>query len=206
VKGLSDSKSPTKATLIRETLELMRITAHTEPDPEEEGCSLWTGALSSRSTSGGGGGGYPIMKVAYGCPCMTVRRVLVTLFGDKDGNRELAPRQPVEVTCGNRLCVDQAHLVVSTAKRVGVRAAKRGAFSSPARGAKIAAARRGAGKLNEALAAEIRMSKESGPVLAKRHNVNKSLINGIKRGTAWKDYSNPFMQLVKQPVARGARA
>jgi hypothetical protein len=139
----------------------MRITEHTKPDPEEEGCSLWTGALSSSSSTTGGTGGYPIMKMAYGCPCMTVRRVIVSLFGDKDGNRDLAPRQPVEVTCGNRLCVDQAHLVISTPQKVGKRAAKRGAFSSPARSSKIAAARRGAGKLTEALAAEIRMSTES---------------------------------------------
>ena len=36
------------------------------------------------------------------------------------------------------------------------------------------------------------MSTESGPALADRYGVNRSLINRIKRGDAWKDYTNPF--------------
>ena len=43
---------------------------------------------------------------------------------------------------------------------------------------------------------EIRLSEDSGPVLAERYGVNRSLIGGIRRGTAWRDYSNPFAGLM----------
>ena len=48
-------------------------------------------------------------------------------------------------------------------------------------------------------AREIRMSDESGPVLALRYGVDKSLINGIKAGRNWKEYSNtnPFAGLMR---------
>ena len=42
------------------------------------------------------------------------------------------------------------------------------------------------------MAREVRASNESGPVLAKRYGVDRSLIGSIRRGEVWKDYSNPF--------------
>ena len=84
------------------------------------------------------------------------------------------------------------------ARDAAQRAAKKGAWKGKARAAKIASTRRANinKKLDMDKAREIRMSTESGPVLAARYGVNKSLINGIKRGTAWKDYSNPFAALM----------
>lgn len=192
MKGYSLSANPTQATLERETLELMRLTARTE---EVGDCLIWTGALSSPGDNGAGRGGYPIIRLTHGHACKTVRRVIVELFGDKDGRRDLAARQPVETTCGDRLCIAQDHLVISSPKKVGKRAAKAGKFSSIARSAKISAARRGHMKLTADQAAEIRVSNESGPVLAERYGVNRSLINGIKRGDVWRDYSSPFAGL-----------
>lgn len=179
--------NPHMATLIAETLELMHIAEQTE---EVGDCLVWTGAMSST--------GYPIMKV-HGCPCATVRRILVGLVGDRRGSKDLAPRQPVLMTCDERTCIDPKHMLISTTAAVAQRAADRGAFSSLARGAKIAASRRGNGKLTEEIAAEIRLSDESGPVLSQRYGVNRSLVNNIKRGLAWRDYSSPFAGL-------GARA
>ena len=67
-----------------------------------------------------------------------------------------------------------------------------------ARTAKIAKTRRHSNvnkKLDIDKAREIRMSTESGPVLAARYGVNRSLISRIKRGTDWKDYANPYAAL-----------
>jgi hypothetical protein len=48
----------------------------------------------------------------------------------------------------------------------------------------------------------IRMSGESGPVLATRYGVNRSVINNIKLGRSWKDYKNPFSALMAPVYAR----
>ncbi|MGV2480270.1 UNVERIFIED_CONTAM: hypothetical protein IGO34_26065, partial [Salmonella enterica subsp. enterica serovar Weltevreden] len=95
-----------------------------------------------------------------------------------------------------QLCVNPAHLPASTISAVAKAAADRGVFSGIARAAKIAAARRAqSAKLDIQKARDIRMSSESGPVLAARYGVNKSRINAIKRGEAWKDHVNPFYGL-----------
>lgn len=164
---------------------------------EEGDCLIWQGCISSSSNASRGG--YPIIKVGYGQPCKTVRRAIVEVAGDKNGNRDLKPRQPVETTCGERLCVAQEHLVVSTPVKVGKRMAKAGKLSSLARSAKIAASKRATGKLTMEQALEIRFSDESGPVLAERYGVHRSQINNIKRGDAWRDHRNPY-------AALGARA
>ncbi len=144
-------------------------------------CWIWSQAASS--------GGYPIMKMR-GCGCVLARRLAAQLAG-----HELAPRQPVETTCGEKLCVNPDHCKPSTIKAIGKKAGKAGAWSTPQRSAKIAAAKRAKGKLTVEQAAEIRASSESGPVLAARYGVDKSMVNNIKRGTAWKDYSSPFAGL-----------
>lgn len=151
---------------------------------EEGDCLIWQGAV--------GDAGYPIMK-RYGGPCLLVRRVVVGLDG-----REPKPRQPVTCTCDDKRCVAPDHLKLSTWSKVGKKAAAKGAFSSKARGSKIAASRRESSgvKLNADIARTIRESTESGPVLAARYGVNKSRINAIKRGDAWKDYTpSPFAGL-----------
>lgn len=155
---------------------------------EEGDCLIWQGATSDA--------GYPIMK-RYGGPCLLVRRVAIALDG-----REPRPRQPVINSCEDKRCVAPAHLKLSSASRVGKIAAAKGAFSTKTRGSKIAASRRNASgvKLSIEIADEIRNSQESGPVLAARYGVNRSLINAIKRGTAWKSYSSsPFSGLGARP-------
>ena len=63
--------------------------------------------------------------------------------------------------------------------------------------ARVAAGKRASNqaKLTAEQAREIRESLESGPVLALRYGVNKSLINNIKRGEAWRVYASPFAGL-----------
>ncbi len=152
---------------------------------DEEGeCWIWNGAISST--------GYPIAKVDG--KCQLVRRVAYRLkiFAPK-----LLPRQPVIAKCDNKKCVNPACLRASTTSKVSQIAGKAGKLSGLAKGAKIAAFRRATtAKITMEIANAIRTSDETGPVLAARHNIDKALVNRIKRGGAWKDYSNPFMGLM----------
>ena len=146
-------------------------------------CWLWKQATSD--------GGYPIMKVR-GCGCRLVRRLAAELAG-----HDLKPRQPVVTTCDEKTCVRPEHCQPSNNQAVAQKAAAAGAFSQPQRGAKVAAGRRAkSAKLTMEQAQEIRLSTESGPVLAERYGVNRSLINGIKRGERWKDFSSPWAGLM----------
>lgn len=162
-----------------ETLELMRLIERTE---EYADCHLWTGSTTRQ--------GYPTYK-PYGCGCKLVRRAVFALNGGT-----LNFRVPVEMTCDEKLCINPAHMKASTFAQIGKRAGARGAWSGKVRASKIAAAKRAShAKLNIELAREIRLSIEPTKVLAARHNVDRSLINGIKAGTRWKDYSSPFAGL-----------
>lgn len=176
-------------TMVDDTMTALRIMDQID---EYGDCWIWNGATSS--------GGYPIMKI-YGCGCRLVRRVAFGLSGGV-----LAMREPVAVTCGERRCVNPDHLVASSMAEIGKAAGARGAFSGMARSAKIAAARREKAKLTIDHARVIRVSDESGPVLAARYNVNRSVINGIKNGTRWKDYANPFAGLMASNDAARRRA
>jgi len=168
--------------LIAETLEIMRIMDSTA---EEADCILWTGAT--------GQSGHPIYK-PQGCGCTLVRRAMFELT-----KGSLQPRVPIDTTCGERRCINPAHLVESTVQAVAKRAAKRGAWGGVKRAAKIAATKRLKGKLTIEAAREIRMSDDTGKNLAARYGVHVSLIKGIKAGRAWKEYTNtnPFAGLMR---------
>ena len=166
------------------TLEELTL-AHIKARTEEVGdCWIWQMGCSTN--------GYPQMKIQGRC-CKMVRRMVVAIDG-----RPAEPRQPVVATCGEALCVNPAHLKATSTSDAAKRAAKRGVWSGKARGAKIAAARRSQPdvKLDMEKAREIRMSAESGPVLAERYGVTRNRINDIKRGRAWKDYANPYAALM----------
>lgn len=165
---------------IDQTLEMMHLLSSTE---EYADCILWTGATTRQ--------GYPIYK-PYGCGCTLVRRRVYELT-----TGPLETRVPIVTTCDEKLCINPEHLRKSTTSAVSLKAGARGAFSGKARGAKIAAAKRANNaKLTMDDARVIRMSDESGPVLAALYGVHRTLISGIKAGTRWKDYSNPFSGLM----------
>lgn len=164
-------------TLVQDTLELMVIIDRTEPSDD---CLLWTGATSS---------GHPIYK-PHGCDCTLVRRAVFHLNGGM-----LLPRKPLDSRCGERLCINPAHLYASTISRIAKKAAALGAWKGLDRRIRISMAKRQTAKLTMEKAREIRNSPETGPVLAARYGVDKSLINNIKRGVIWRDYANPWMQL-----------
>lgn len=143
-------------------------------------CWIWQGYTTKI--------GYPMAKI--GGKAQLVRRVVCELDG-----RPPAPRQPVAARCNDKLCCKPAHLYPSSIKVIAKAAAKRGAFSSADRAAKIAATKRAAGKLTMEKAREIRMRPESAPVLAPIYGVDKSLINKVRSGKAWRDMSSPFAGL-----------
>lgn len=147
-------------------------------------CWIWNGAVSST--------GYPIAKIDG--KCQLVRRVA---FGFKLGSAKLLPRQPVVAKCDDKRCVNPACLKASSTQEVSQIAGKAGKMSSLAKGAKIAAFKRAnMAKITMDVARSIRMSTETGPVLAARYKIDKALVNRIKNGGAWRDYSNPFMGLM----------
>lgn len=159
--------------LIAQTLEMMKLIGRTE---ELADCFLWTGSTTDQ--------GYPTYK-PFDKPCTLVRRKMFELNGGV-----LEPRVPVVTTCGEKLCINPAHMVASTTQAVAKAAGARGAFSTRSRRAKIAAGKRKNGKLTLDEARTIRMSTESGPVLAERYGVHRTLIVGIKVGTRWREYSS----------------
>lgn len=172
----------------RTILNLMAILDRTE---ELADCILWTGAT--------GASGHPIFK-PYGGPCTLVRRAV---FEMSVGG--LVRREPIDTTCGEKLCLNPSHMERSTTAKIAQKAASMGAWSGKARSAKIATTKRAKGKLTIEQAREIRMSTESGPVLAARHGVNKSLINGIKAGRNWKDYTSMFAGLMTSANDHGRK-
>lgn len=142
------------------------------------GCWIWGGATNSI--------GYPIIKNGKR-GCLLARREAARLSG-----MELTPRQPVAATCGHRLCINPEHLQKSTTQAIAKAAALGGAYSTQQRAKAIAEHKRTKGaKLTLEQARAIRESPESGPVLAERYGVNRTLINAIKRGEAWIDYDDP---------------
>ncbi|MDD0837892.1 hypothetical protein PSQ40_04840 [Curvibacter sp. HBC61] len=154
-------------------------------------CLIWHGSVS--------GDGYPTMK--FMGSCRLVRRLVIEAKG-----QELAPRQPVMTTCGEKLCVSPAHLTPTSWAVIGQAAAKRGAFSRPDRRAKIAAARRKAGKLTMEKAREIRLSTDTYEVLSARYGVNRTIISRVKNGRAWVEFNSPLPSLSSAPAQGRAHA
>lgn len=148
-------------------------------------CWLWAGALNQY--------GSPIMRLPgdRNAGCKMVRRVALEASG-----KSVLPRLPVVTTCGNEECCYPGHLKQVTIKQMCMEAAANGAWRTPDRAAKIAANKRKESKLTIEQAREIRLSTESGAILAARYNVNKSVIHGIKRGERWKDFSSPWAGLM----------
>lgn len=146
---------------------------------EEGDCWLWDGSASN---------GYPTVKRQR--KNVYVRTLMFESMGKhKPDGHNITSR------CGCKLCVNPEHLYVATVSAINRKAARAGAWSSPARAAKISASRRKNSVLTMDIARTIRLSDESGPVLSLRYGIDKSMVNNIKRGDAWKDYASPWAGL-----------
>jgi len=160
---------------------LMDLIAKTEEFGDS--CLLWTKATNPD--------GYPIFKHSKQ-GCQLVRRTVFLLDGG-----ELKCRQPLQMVCEEKACINPAHMRATSWSAVGKTAAKKpGAWKGITRRQRIADARRGKMKLTMDQAREIRNSDESGPVLALRYGIDKSMVNRIKVGKAWVELNNPYLALV----------
>jgi len=123
----------------------------------------------------------------------SVRRVLYeAMHGPVPEGKEVAR------TCEHRNCV--FHAEPQSHSKVGKRVAKTGVYANPARCAKIAATkRRDEARITWEQAQEMRGCSETLDEAAERYGISRTTVARIRRGQAWKDYSNPFSGL-------GARA
>lgn len=145
-------------------------------------CWEWQGALQSNS---------PVPTMNYGGKVRAVRRHLAE-----------ALEMPIEgklVTfkCGNPLCVQPKHLELTTRKKLQQRIAKHiKHHTNPVRMKKISDLARLNSKLTLPLALEIRNAEGKQREIAARYGVTQATVSSIKRGATWRDYSNPFAQLI----------
>lgn len=156
---------------------------------EEGDCRIWSG-LVSKST--------PVLS--YRNPftnkrsCMSVRRAVLLEEGV-----QLPPGRFIDTTCGNPLCVERKHFTIRTAQqhlREIAKIAGQGT-TNLRRSAKIAATKRAKSRIPEDVIRAIRGSDEPARVLAQRFGINKDYINSIRRGEVRKDYTNPWIGLIK---------
>jgi len=144
-------------------------------------CMEWQGYLANGTPA-----------VCHEGRVVMVRRLLLSFRGvEVPQGSYAAPR------CGNPLCVHPDHIAIRSQKQHAIVMAKGIDYNAPERIRKLTdSARELRAKLDIEKAREIRMSHEPSSVLADRYSVNKSLINRIKRGDAWRDIRNPFAGLM----------
>ena len=137
-----------------------------------------------------------VPQVFHGGRMVSVRRLILSLQGATFRKGDHA-----SCSCGNKLCVAPAHIIHRNKAQHARAMSKAPARSEVRRSAKLAEhARAHRAKITMEIAMEIRCSSDSGPVLAERFGVHRSLISRIRRGKMWRDFSSPFAGL----GARGA--
>lgn len=159
---------------------------------EEGDCRLWDKYL---------GNGVPM--IFHDGKLIQVRKLMLMLQGIEVRTRYTSP------SCNNPLCVEPSHIVQRTSKQQHSHMAKMvsASPSNHSRIIKITKARREqVGKITQEQAIEIRMSDESGPVLADRFGITRSMVNRIKRGQSWvQEFGNPFAGLFTAANDSGRR-
>lgn len=153
---------------------------------EEGQCLLWQGLIDCHG----------VPKVNHECKKQGVRKVILEFMGKKVPQGHF-----LVASCGNRACVCPEHVTMLTPKQhAALRGGSKRKNYAVARANMAAAARQRQGKLTMEKAREIRLRTEPAPKIAGEYGVHKSLINAIRRGVAWREYSaDPFAGL-------GARA
>lgn len=145
-------------------------------------CWEWQGSLQSKS---------PTPTMNFKNQVKPVRRHLAEAMELKlDGKL-------VTYKCGNPLCVHPDHIIAITRKKLQQRIAKEQAHHlNPLRRKKISDAARKNGKLTPELAQAIRDADGTQREIAKQFGITQATVSVIKRGVTWRDYTNPFTQLI----------
>ena len=147
-------------------------------------CWEWQGAFQKRGRT-------PVMRVddkVFG-----VRRLIAQHLG-------LDLREGLLATCRcrNWACVNPDHIQTVTRKVLQRRIGKKVNFRlNLLQKKKLSERMRKRGKLNEQIAKEIRECTEPLEEIAQRYGVSRFTVRAIQRGEAWRDYSNPFVQLIE---------
>lgn len=165
-----------KNTIVELPPEVVKLLERTE---EFGDCKLWTGALIH--------GKAPVITIDD--KKVYVKRRVMALLGRN------VEHKCVTSDCTNKLCIEPAHLVVTTKGGIARRTAASGALSTPLCGAKVAAALRAKSKLSQAAVQAIRASDKPVIELAAENNISESYVYMIRRGDFRKDYSSPFAGL-----------
>lgn len=135
----------------------------------EGDCWIWTQGLSCS--------GVPAAR--FGGPWRTVRRLIAMEAGPVHKRRTMVP------VCGERLCVNPAHLQSMTLSEMQRRSAAQGNHSRPDKRAKVAAAMRAKSMLTVDAVNQIRNSDTLLTVEVARWGVSTSTISCIRRGKRW---------------------
>lgn len=147
-------------------------------------CWEWRGAVQRSSRS-------PVMR--YAGRAQPVRRVVATELGLALQGRLATCK------CANSLCVNPKHIMTVTRQQLQQRTAKiTQVHANPARCRKLAQSARRTAKLTEAQVIEIRAiegmkQRDIGAL----YGIAQATVSAIRRGVKWKDYSNPYLQLMK---------
>lgn len=157
------------------TIDTVRSRCDIEPIPG--GCWLWTQGLNNRN-------GKP--QACIGGRCQLVDRWLLRHLG-----RPAPKQRPVTTTCGNRLCLNPAHLVEKSHSDV-LRDAYATGKRSAAReyvGRLQAAQKSGRAKLTPEVAAQVRQRAAAGEcrhAIAADLSISEGAVGRIVRGQAWR--------------------
>lgn len=146
-------------------------------------CWEWQGAAQTHSHT-------PVMR--HGGKHHCVRRVIAQAQGHNVIGKVVTHK------CGNSKCVNPAHVVVLTKTQLQKRTNQQHAgTASIARRSRVASARRAKAKLTLEQAEAIRLDPRIQRVIALEYGVSQATVSAIKRGRMWRDYSNPFVSLLK---------
>lgn len=156
-----------------------RVQKHIE---EVGDCWEWQGATQSNS---------PTPVINFNFRSQPVRRLLAQAMGKR------VEGMFVTCKCRNELCVNPDHLLVVTRKRLQEMLTKERNYQvNPVRMKKLADKARLNSKLTVELAAEIRDDEGTQREIAARYGISQTTVSTIKRGKSWRNYSNPFAQLI----------
>lgn len=164
------------------TLEALieRVKTHIE---EVGDCWEWNGAVQTTAPT-------PVIRI--GGKTLAVRRAIALAQGKQ------VERLFVTCKCRNDLCVNPDHIHIVTRSKLQKYIAKERDYgTNPARRKRIADKARERSKLTMELAAEIREATGKQRDIALRFGISQATVSSIKRGATWRDYSNPFIQLLR---------
>lgn len=153
---------------------------------EDGDCWIWQGACQPNSPT-------PVMR--WQGRTQGVRRLVAEAKGIATANRRITCK------CRTELCVHPDHVVALTHSRMQQLIASEHRYqASPLRMKKLADKARARAKLTFELALQIREAQGNQYDIAEQFGVSQPTVSSIKRGRTWRDYSNPFAQLIKRQL------